>query len=76
MGTILILFMKYLSRGRYLPKRMSKKSLSRYLRQKLDIKSEPARIGMALVRLYVIDWDKVDDYARRYFGNSSPRKTV
>jgi hypothetical protein len=65
-----------LTRGDYLPKRMSKKSLSRYLRQKLDIKSEPARIGMGLVRLYVIDWDKIDDYARRYFGNSSSWKTV
>jgi hypothetical protein len=59
-----------------LPRRMSKTALSRYLRQKLEIKSEPVRIGLAVTRLYVIDWNKIDEYSRRYFANSSTWKSI
>ena len=59
-----------------LPRRMSKTALSRYLRQKLDIKSVPVRVGLSLTRLYVIDWDKIDEYGRRYFANSTSAKSV
>lgn len=59
-----------------LPRRMSKTALSRHLRQKLDIKSVPVRIGLSVTRLYVIDWNKIDEYSRRYFANSSAWKSI
>jgi hypothetical protein len=65
-----------LTRNDSLPSKMSRKALTRYLRNKLDIRSVPVRHGLSVVRLYIINWEKIKEFGNRYFGELSRQEMV